>query len=268
MKASMLAEYRKFITTRMWWILAASMVAYLAVIGLMLAGIFIFTPEVEMGSAPVSGLGLASTIYSLANSVGYPFALVVGTLAVTGEFRHKTITGTLLANPSRTTLTVSKMIASIPIGLFYGIAGVGGMVLVTAPLLEFAGDGAFLGNQDVLEVLGFSVLALALWTMVGVGFGLIVPNQIASVIIIIGFTQLVEPIARLAFAFVESLTGVAKFFPGAAADSLVGAGSFITLGTGVSEEALTRLEGGLVLLAYAVVFALIGRLTTLRRDIS
>lgn len=268
MKASMVAEYRKFITTRMWWILAASMVAYLAFIGLLLAGIFIFTPEIEMGTAPASGMGLAMTIFSLANSIGYPFALVVGTLAVTGEFRHKTITGTLLANPSRTTLALSKVIASIPIGLLYGIAGVGGMVLVTAPLLEFAGDGAFLNNQDVLEVLGFSVLALTLWTMVGVGFGLIVPNQIASVIIIIGFTQLVEPVARLSFAFVESLSGVAKFFPGAAADSLVGAGSYLTLGTGVSEEALTRLEGGLVLLAYAVVFALIGRLTTLRRDIS
>lgn len=268
MKASMIAEYRKFITTRMWWILAVSMVAYLALIGLMLAGAFIFAPEVQIGMAPVSGLGLASTIYSLANSIGYPFALVVGTLAVTGEFRHKTITGTLLANPSRTTLTISKMIASIPIGLFYGIAGVAGMVLVTAPLLEFAGDGAFLGNRDVLEVLGFSALALTLWTMVGVGFGLIVPNQIASVIVIIGFTQLVEPIARVAFAFVDALSGVAKFFPGAAADSLVGAGSFITLGTGVSEETLTRLEGGLVLLAYAVVFALIGRLTTLRRDVS
>lgn len=266
MKASLIAEYRKFVTTRMWWILALSMAAYLIFTAVVVAGAFIFATDEAF---PTGAKDMAISVYSLANSIGYPFAVVIGTLAVTGEFRHQTITGTLLANPSRTTLVISKMIAAIPIGFFYGIFAVMGLILATGPILQFAGDGAFLTDADVIKVLVFSMVALALWTMVGVSFGLLMPNQIAAIIVIIGFTQFLEPIARIVFGFIDSLQGVAKYFPGAAADALVGSSGLFGMGSvtpGV--ETLTRVEGALVLLAYAVVFAIIGRFTTLRRDIA
>ena len=44
---------------------------------------------------------LAPLIYSFASSVGYVFPVLLGALAVTGEFRHKTLTPTFLAEPNR-----------------------------------------------------------------------------------------------------------------------------------------------------------------------
>ena len=37
-------------------------------------------------------LQLAPLIYSFASSIGYVFPVLLGALAVTGEFRHKTLT--------------------------------------------------------------------------------------------------------------------------------------------------------------------------------
>lgn len=265
MKASLVSEFRKFLTTRMWWVLGLAMVAYLVFTAVALAAVFAWAPESETA---LLGQDTAITIYSLANSVGYPFALVVGTLAVTAEYRHHTIAGTLLANPSRDHLALSKMIAAIPIGVLYGGLGIAAVLLGSVPIFEISGSSSHLGDGDVLAVLGFSVLALALWTMVGVGFGLVVPNQVAAVVIIIGFTQFVEPLARIALGFVDGFESVADYFPGAAADALVGGASFFALGGPGAEEPMGRLAGGLILVAYAVVFALIGRYTTLRRDIN
>src|SRR5690625_8053318 len=61
--------------------------------------------------------------------------------------------------------------------------------------------------------------------MVGVGFGAVVPNQIGSIIIVLAFTQFIEPIARMAISQVEKIAGAAKFLPGAAGEALAG-GSF------------------------------------------
>ena len=91
------------------------------------------------------------------------------------------------------------------------------------------------------------------------------PNQIASIVVILAFTQFVEPILRLGLGAVDVLSGVAKFFPGAAAEALVGSSLYSETGL---LELLNRSQGAAVLLAYALGFALIGRLTTLRKDIS
>ena len=111
MKAALVAEYRKFTSTRMWWVLLIAMVAYLAFIGAVLA--FSMTVEGDSMSGPVllSGGDLARSIYALTSPIGYVFALVIGSLAVTGEFRHKTITASLLVEPRRGVLLGAKPVS-------------------------------------------------------------------------------------------------------------------------------------------------------------
>ena len=62
------------------------------------------------------------------------------------------------------------------------------------------------------------------------------------------------------------LDSVAKFLPGAAADGLMGASLLGEMGGG-SGDLLSAVRRSLVLLGYAGVLALVGRYTTLRRDI-
>jgi hypothetical protein len=250
----------------MWWVLLLALAGYLGFIGGVMGFSLTVAPQPENGAQLLGGAELAAAVYGLINAVGYVFPLVIGSLAITTEFRHQTITQSLLVEPRRGVFLGAKLLATIPLGLLYGLVGTVAVVGVAAPLLSFAGDGAFLTDPDVLQVIVLGVVVSALWAVIGVAFGSVLTNQVAAIVVILAFTQFVEPIARLALGAFDSTDGVAKFLPGAAADGLMGASFFAAFGGGES-DLLPRWAALLVLLSYAGALALVGRFTTMRRDI-
>jgi ABC-2 type transport system permease protein len=265
MRAALVAEYRKLVSTRMWWVLLLALAGYLGFMGGVMGFSLAVAPQPDEG-LPIQGAELAAAVYSLINAIGYVFPLVIGSLAMTMEFRHQTITQSLLVEPRRGVFLGAKLLATVPLGLLYGVVGTVAVVGVAAPLLGMAGDGAFLTDGDVLQVIALGVLVSAVWAVIGVAFGSVLTNQVAAIVVILAFTQFVEPIARLALGAFDATEDVAKFLPGAAADGLMGASFFAAFGGGES-DLLPRWAALLVLLAYAGVLALVGRYTTLRRDI-
>ncbi|HMS75417.1 ABC transporter permease subunit [Gordonia sp. (in: high G+C Gram-positive bacteria)] len=267
MKTALLAEYRKFTSTRMWWILLIGLIAYLGFVGLAMA--FSLTAGTdELDATTLAGAPLARSIYALISPIGYVFPLVIGSLAVTAEFRHKTITASLLVEPRRGVLLGAKLLAGIPMGLIYGVTATATVVIAAAPLLAWRGDGAFLTDGATVEVIVFSVIVMALWLMMGVAIGSVLSNQVAAIIVLLAFTQFVEPIARVALAEFDSTSSVAKFLPGAAADGIIGSSFYSSAGSGTAIELLSRPAGAAMMVAYIVALALIGRFTTFKRDIS
>lgn len=258
------SEARKFSSTRLWWIMALCMVGYMAFLAATLAFSFNFDAEaLNMEGAP-SPREVATSIYTLAAGFGYVFPLIVGAISITSEFRHQTITPTLLAEPRRGRVVGAKLVASLPIGLIIGLLGSLTCWLVGGATIALMGGEAFMFTTETLRIVGLATVALAIWAMVGVGFGTVVPNQIGSIIVVLAFTQFVEPIARLGLMAVDALSGVAKFLPGAAGEALAGGSVY---GTMMTAEMLSWWQGGLVLIGYALLFALIGRMTTFRKDI-
>lgn len=271
MKTAMLSEYRKFFSTRLWWVLLLAMVGYMG----FLAAVFGFTMNEISRSAADAGFDqefspedLARTIYGLSATLGYVFPVIVGALAVTSEFRHQTITPTLLAEPRRNVVLLAKMLGAIPIGLLFGVLGTLTTVGVGAGVVTLGGNETYLTEPSVLRAVGLSVLAGALWTMVGVGLGAALPNQVLSIVILLVFTQFVEPMIRLLAGFVDWGMTVAQFLPAAAGDALIGASFFSAFGGTGDTALLSWWQGALVLVAYAVGLAVIGRLTTFRKDIT
>jgi len=273
MSAALLTEYRKLVTTRLWWVLLASMAAYMA----FLAGIMAFalTQDPASMSAGMPGAGaptvltatdIARTIYTLATSLGYVFPVIVGALAMTSEFRHQTITPTFLAEPRRTVVLAAKMLSSVVVGLLFGLVGTVATVGAGAGVLALLGKPSYLSDPIVLRSAMLSVLALTVWTVVGVGFGTLMTSQVAVIVVLLAFTQFVEPILRLLLGQFDWSTGISKFLPGAAGEAITG-GSFYTA-SGMAASLLSSWQGLAVLLGYAIVFALIGRATTLRHDIT
>ena len=260
--AALAAEWRKLTSTALWWVLALGMAAYLAFVGAAMA--FSLTVAPEGFAPPLGGLDAALTVYGVLNAVGYVFPLVVGTLLVTTEVRHKTLTQTLLAEPRRGVVLGAKLVLAAGIGLLYGVAGVVGLVAAGAPVLSAVGDGAFLGDPQVVRALLLGVLVTGLWAVLGTGFGAVVPHQVAAVVAILAFTQFVEPIARLALGAVDGLSVVSAYLPGAAADAVVGASLFSQMG---DVDLLPAWAGALVLLGYAAALTLAGRLTTFARNV-
>lgn len=269
-RAALVAEWRKTSSTRMWWLLAVVLVGYMGFIGLVMGFSLTTDPSSMAGgmgdnTVVLSGRQVAETVYTLAVSVGYVFPLVIGALSMTGEFRHQTITPTLLAEPRRGVVLGAKLVLGAALGALYGVLGTAGAVLGGLPFLLTKGEGSYLTDGSVLAELGFSVLALAIWCVIGVGLGTLLTNQVAAVVVILAFTQFVEPILRIGLTAVDALAGIQKFLPGAAAEAL--AGSSLYSSTGMV-DLLDRGWGAVVLLGYAALFALLGRWTTLRRDVS
>ncbi len=262
---ALLAEWRRVMATPTWWVLGLVCLGYMA----FLAGLLTFaaTLPVEEGGMQVEGTPgeVARTFYSLPVSLGYVFPLVAGSLAITSEFRHRTLAGVLLADPSRSRLLTAKLTVQAVTGAFLGLCGVVGAVAASAVVLLATDRPTALGDPATWGTVGLVVVALALWGMVGVGFGALVPQQVAAVVCILAFTQLIEPMLRLGLGVLGDGFGqVGLYFPGAAAEALVGESLYSVIG---SADLLSRWQGGVVLLAYAVGFAVLARFTTLRRDV-
>jgi ABC-type transport system involved in multi-copper enzyme maturation permease subunit len=263
------AEYTKQFTTAMWWILGVVLVAYLGLVGAGLAFTLAATATGALSAnngAAIPAEHLAGIVYSIGASLGYVFPLLVGTLMVTSEYRHKTLTPTFLATPHRGTVISAKVIIGLVIGALYGVLTV--IVSVGPPAGILAGYDikTALDSGDTWAMLGRIVLAFALWALVGLGVGALVRNQVAAIVIVLAFTQFIGPIASAVGSLVKGLDSVTQYLPGAASDALVGQSIYAIAGTGQT-AGLEWWAGGLVLAGYAVVLIVLGWLFGWRRDI-
>jgi hypothetical protein len=270
--AGVVAEFEKILTTRLWWILALVLFGYVALAAGGLGGLFgaLSTGKLASSSGQTPQFGaLAPLLYSFASSVGYVFPVLLGALVTTGEFRHKTLTPTFLANPNRGVVLGAKTVSSLVIGAAYGVIGLLGSVGAGALVLSLLGIDTALSSGDTWALVGRSILAMALWAAIGVGTGVLVPNQTAVIVIVLAFTQFVEPLLRLATSFSDVTKEIGKFLPGSASDALVGA-SFYSISTpgGAAAATLDWWQGGLVLAGYAAILTVAGFFATWRKDVT
>ena len=273
MIASVRAEALKLRTTRLWWVLALIMVGYVGFTAALLAGLFGALGD-QLASQPdapqLPPELIAPVVYSSVTAVGYVFPLILGTLAVTSEVRYQTLTPTFLAQPRRGRVLGAKLVVLALAGALFGVVGLIVSVGLGAPILAATGTDAALGDSDTWALIGRIVIAMALWAVIGVGVGSLVQNQVAAIVVVLAFTQFVEPILRFGTSIWDWTASVGRFLPGAASDALVGSSIFTSFSAagGGSAEPLQWWQGGLVLLAVAAVVSVIGYLTAWRRDIT
>ncbi len=263
------SEATKQFSTAMWWILALVLAVYVGFTAAVLGFVF---AAAATGSLPGEGAslpteGLAELLYSTATSVGYVFPLLIGTLMVTAEFRHKTLTPTFLAVPRRGLVLWAKLLVGILLGVLYGVVGIVASVAASAGFLAGYGLDTELTSVDIWAQFGRMLLAYALWVLIGIGVGALVRNQVGAIVGVLVFTQFLEPVGRAAASFVEGLSDVTQYLPGAAGDALVGASVF-SMGMPADGAQLEWWAGGLVLLGYAAVLVVLGHVTSWRRDVS
>ncbi|HEY6799781.1 MAG TPA: ABC transporter permease [Agromyces sp.] len=267
------AEFQKVFTTRMWWLLAILLVAYVAFLAGGLGAFLGWAVENPDAAASAGntqlppGMNLAPLVYSFASSVGYVFPVLLGALAVTSEFRHKTLTPTFLADPQRSVVLAAKFVSQLALGAGLGVVAFATSVGAGAGALALFGLDTGLDSSDTWALIGRGVLAMALWGTIGVGLGTLVTNQVAAIVIVIAFTQFVEPVLRLAASLSDITANIGQFLPGAASDALVGA-SFYSVASVGAAQSLEWWQGGLVLLVIGAVATVVGGATTWRRDVS
>lgn len=273
MIAAVRAEFAKLVTVRLWWVLLLVLAGYVAftagIIALAFGGLGGALDGSQGNMPQLPDDALPPIIYSIASSVGYVFPVLLGTLATTVEFRHQTLTPTFLATPRRGVVLAAKYVVLVVFGAVFGLGGLVASVGVGAPILAATDHTTGLGDPDTWLLLSRIVLAMAIWSIIGVGLGALIPSQVAAIVIVLAFTQFVEPILRLVSSFWDWTAGIAQYLPGAAGDALVGSSIFTSLGGMTAEvQVLEWWQGGLVLLAYALVAGAVGYATSWREDVT
>ncbi|MEI4278255.1 ABC transporter permease [Klenkia terrae] len=243
------AEWTKLLSTRVG--------LWLLVVACLMAGGFtaLFTglAGAENGLPPVGTTEFADVVAGIPAQVAV-IALVLGVIGMTQEYRHRTATPTFLVSPQRGRVVVAKLLAYAVAGLVVAVAVVAVTVLV-ATVYGSARGGAPDWSGDAPGVLLRSGLALVVYAVIGVGVGALVRNQVGAVVGALVYLFVVEPI----IASVPATADAYAYLPG-------GALAALTSGDGPG-DLLGTWQGGLLLLGYGLVAAVLGTVLAVRRDV-
>jgi len=260
------AEFRKFFTTRLWWGMAIGVFLSGALLALVYALLVPGIREQGPTGPQAPGLGdaaMVATVYTAGLSVAYLLTLTVGVMSIGSEYRHMTITSTFLSTPKRVRVMVAKVISLLGIGVFYGLVFLLGSVGFGATTIAAKGFPPFPQTGTIIRTLALSLLVLGLWSLVGLGTGILIPNQVAAILIAVGAAWIVLPLVGLLLGFVSWGKPIVPYLPNEATSAMVG-----QLNTSTTVGLLSWWAGALVLVAYAAVLAGVGSLLTVRRDVS
>ncbi len=242
------AEALKLRTTRTGVALIGSVVGVVALVSLLAT----LTGDRDLQNFEVRDLlGIAG--------FAQPFALVLGVLAVTTEFRHGTITPTLIAAPHKVPLVIAKLVAHMGAGLLLGLVSAGLNAAIVLLGLSARGIEAGLSGGEVAKIVIGQTLAAALWAAIGVGLGALVRNQVGAIVGALAWTFLGESLLGLIPTVGDVIR---KYGATGAANAL---GGIETRNTG---DLLDQVPGGLLLAAYAAVFVVAGVLALRGRDVT
>ena len=271
------SELRKSFTTRMGWgmplaqfLLAA---VFVGITGAFL--LFVDVPGPTGETLPARDLFedgvLARMTYTGGLQIGYLLALVLGILAMGSEYRHKTLTATFLAEPRRGRVVVSKILGLSVVVVLNGLAHLLGAVVAGGALLLAAGVPPFPDAVDLLGVMLRLLLVLVLWGLMGLGLGVLIPNQVVALFVGVAFAFLIEPLLSFGITFVDALADAARFFPSQASTAALsvfqGVDPAAAETLGFNPDQLEWWVASLALLAYAGVMTAIGWVLTRVRDV-
>jgi ABC-2 type transport system permease protein len=187
------SEFRKLLTTQVWfWLLLASVA--IAVI------------SVVVPIASNDNLEVSHHVYDVlgAGNAAYISVFVLGVLGVTTEFRYQTITPTVLITPSRWALITAKLIAFAIVGLVYAVICAAIGLAIALPWLSARGIPLHFGSNGgaILAAMG----AVALFALVGLGAGALMKNQIVAVTVGLLFLLLIDNL-------IVTIPGVKVIYP-------------------------------------------------------
>ncbi|MGB3828218.1 MAG: ABC transporter permease [Ornithinimicrobium sp.] len=270
-------EVLKYTTTRMVWGMALAMFLLGAIFAAITAAFLIYG-SFEIGGQDVKAttiiepLTLARMVYTGGIQIGYLLALVIGVLNIGGEFRHKTVSGTFLATPVRSKVIGAKVLALVVIATGNAIVHLLGCLIGGGVLLFINDFALFPEPLQLLRTFVMVALVLALWMLMGLGVGVLIPNQVAALFVAVAAAWIVEPLLGFLLTLTDWGSEVGRYFPSQATATTLGVfdnvdpGLTQALGGAVDQPAWY--VAALILLAYAGVMALIGLLLTRSRDIA
>jgi len=259
------AEFRRLLSTRMW---AALPLAALLLGGGLMGAMALIGPE--NFDPPMPGLHTEAGVRSILGILGYT-ALVpaaAGTLAVTSEYRHRTAAVTFLFAPRRWQVLAAKLATYGVAGLAYGLILAGSAAVAVFAAAAFRDVPLGLPAGTVLGLLARIGLAMVVYTLIGIGVGALLRNQVVALCVVIGYLYMGEALLMM----IPGVNHLYPILPGGATAALT---DFTYLADAMSQrlgstplQLLPPAAGALLLTAYALAAALLAVIIPMRRDIT
>lgn len=243
------SELLKIRTTRGWF---AYLVVLVALVGIGAAA--------EVGSRSLDERSGLDFQFALVDLIGISslLAIILGITIVTTEFRHGTITPTLLANPGRERVLAGKAIAGVLVAILFAVLAILVILVVASIYTSIDGGQLELADGDVVERAATNVLGVVLWLLMGVAIGSVVHSQVAALVGTLVWLFLVETLLVGLFSLLD-VDALEEYLPFHALDGADGTGGDNLLSYG---PALAVTCGWIALLGAA------GIVRTSRRDIT
>jgi ABC-2 type transport system permease protein len=239
--------------------------------GLLLASIFVATLStvvtpivIDQDETGVFGslqdTAMVDGVYANAIS-SYIFAIILGILIMSGEFRHGTAVATFLASPKRERVLFVKLSVAAFAGALFQIISAAVAVAAGNLTLSFYDDVASPSDGVFVNLALAALLSGAILGLVGVAIGSLIRNQLIAIVSTLVWLFVLEPIILLVFV------DAGKWLPTGAITGML-AIEFESAALGVSTaDYLSPGLSALVLLGYGAVFAVLALVTSMRRDI-
>lgn len=250
MTALVSSELLKIRTTRGWYVYLSVIVL---LVGLAVGG--------DVGPSGNDERGQVSFQVGLVDAAGIStlLGLILGITVVTNEFRHGTITPTLLTEPHRERVVGAKAVAGGLVAVLFAVLALVVIALVGVPWLSIVGADIHAFEHDVGERAAQVVLAAALWALMGIAIGTAVQSQVAALVGTLVWIFVVETLLVVAVFGPLDFDGLSPYLPFRALDAADGTGG---------EDLLSYWGGVGVSLAWIALTGAVGTERLRRRDIT
>lgn len=219
------AEFRKILSTKLWWgLLIAAFILAMGWAWMFSAAFAEVTgdlgDELQDVNLNVNDISFTAVFMTRAINIATIFPLIFGGLALANEIGRKTITTSFLTAPNRPSLLGAKAITYVMWGAVFGL-----VIILAATLgLLIGTSGDHMVAFDVwLPIAGAGLLACILWTLLGLGVGALIGSPVATVIVLLVYGMVIGPIMDLAFTgMADGEANLAGALPNGAANGLTG----------------------------------------------
>ncbi|QDZ14031.1 ABC transporter permease subunit [Humibacter ginsenosidimutans] len=240
-------------------------------IGLAAAGAGIFHLE-DVSQIPADQ---ANSYLVSASTIGVVFTqlavAVLGVLVISGEYATGMIRSTYTADPRRLGAYFAKLIVLTVVVFVVGVISIGVSALVAMGIFHARGlDTDLMSSSVLLPMLGGAAY-LTLIAMLAFAFGSVIRNSAGGIATILGALLVLPIVGNLIFSLTQAkwIANVTQFLPsqsGAQLYAYVAPGTKqVTMHDGLLS--LNAWQGGLVVLGWVVVVAVIGAILTKKRDV-
>jgi ABC-type transport system involved in multi-copper enzyme maturation permease subunit len=183
------------------------------------------------------------------------FVLLLGAIGMAGEWRHKTITSTVLAAPERAKLMAAKAIAYAIAGIVLSLV-VTLVVMAVGTLIVASRDFSTLPVSTLLDILWRNLVVAAFLGSLGVFVGALIRNPAGAIVVLLADLFILENV------LLGLVPDVWKFMP------LGGIGQAVQDVHFGDEELLAPGIGVLLMIAWTAIFYAAAAVTFKSRDLT